>query len=107
MVIPSKTQVDRLGERFKSGAPDEADLRELDEYRRSFGDAFQEADRPAAENARLDLELSLNREGIEHEIVLLDAASEEALRRTHGRYCDVIEWPEGALPDQVASSSDG
>lgn len=36
----SKTQVDRLGDRLKAGEPTEADLRMLDDYRRSFGDAY-------------------------------------------------------------------
>lgn len=40
MVI-SKTQIDKLGERLKQGAHTEADLRLLDEYRRSFGDACE------------------------------------------------------------------
>lgn len=37
----SKTQVDKLGERLKKGALTEADLRLLDEYRRSFVDAYE------------------------------------------------------------------
>ena len=78
----------------------------LIEYARSEGRIvairqFHDVERLEAENARLDLELRLNREGIDHEIVLLDAASTEALRRTHGRYFDEIEWPEGDLPYQV------
>jgi putative GTP pyrophosphokinase len=36
----SKTQVDRLGDRLKHDRVDAADLRLLDEYRRSFGDAY-------------------------------------------------------------------
>jgi putative GTP pyrophosphokinase len=35
-VALSKTQIDKLGERLKVADPIEADLRELDEYRRSF-----------------------------------------------------------------------
>ena len=82
----------------------------LIEYARSEGRivgmrAFEDAEGSEAENARLDLELRLHREGIDHEIVLLDAASEEALRRTHGRYFE-IEWPDGNLPGQVNNSSD-
>ena len=41
MPAPSKTQIDKLGERLRAGSPDEPDLRELDEYRRSFGDAYE------------------------------------------------------------------
>lgn len=41
-MITSRTQVDKLGDRLRSGNPTEADLRELDEYRRSFGPAYEE-----------------------------------------------------------------
>jgi ppGpp synthetase/RelA/SpoT-type nucleotidyltranferase len=37
----SKTQVDRLGNRLKSGSITEEDLRLLDQYRRSFTDAYE------------------------------------------------------------------
>jgi ppGpp synthetase/RelA/SpoT-type nucleotidyltranferase len=36
----TKSQIDRLGERLKTGAFDDTDLRLLDEYRRSFADAY-------------------------------------------------------------------
>ena len=36
--------------------------------------------------ARFELELKLNREKSQHEVVILEAPSEEALRHTHGRY---------------------
>jgi hypothetical protein len=47
---------------------------------------FDDPDRVTAENARLEMELDLHRRRIEHEVVLLEASSEEALRRTHRRY---------------------
>ena len=47
---------------------------------------FNDSARPDAEKSRLDLELDLNRKGIDHEVVLLEAASEGALRLTHRRY---------------------
>ena len=37
----SKTQIDRLGDRLREGSPSEADLRLLDEYRRSFGEVYE------------------------------------------------------------------
>src|SRR5436190_19232307 len=37
----SKTQVDRLGDRLKRGNITEEDLRLLDQYRRSFADAYE------------------------------------------------------------------
>jgi len=49
---------------------------------REFGDA----DRKRAEDARLDLEVNLNKAGVVHEVVLLQAADRKALQQTHGRY---------------------
>ena len=51
---------------------------------------FDPASRKLAEDARLELELELNRKGVDHEIVILDAPSEEALRRTHSRYFESV-----------------
>ncbi len=57
---------------------------------------FEDSLRRAADDARLDLELRLNRQGVEHEVVLLEAPDEEALRHTHGRYFeDVAELARG------------
>jgi hypothetical protein len=47
---------------------------------------FDEAERAAADGARLEIELDLHRKNVDHELVLLEASSEEALRRTHRRY---------------------
>lgn len=63
----------------------------LIEYDRNRGQIvklqpFPESERQDAENARLELELKLNRLGKDHEVVVLEAASEKALRRTHRRY---------------------
>ena len=63
----------------------------LIEYARDQGQiisfkAFQDEDSILAKNERLDLELDLNRRGVEREVVLLDAENEAALRRTHRRY---------------------
>ncbi len=37
----SKTQINQLGYRFKNGSYNESDLKILDEYRRSFRDAYE------------------------------------------------------------------
>jgi len=37
----SKTQIDRLGDRLKLDPHAESDLRLLDDYRRSFGEAYE------------------------------------------------------------------
>ena len=63
----------------------------LIEYDRPRGEmvtfeTFPDSERRVAENARLELEIRLNRDNVDHEVVLLEADSEEALRRTHRRY---------------------
>ena len=67
----------------------------LIEYNRPEGrlvtfQRFQDSERLKAQNAWLDLELDLNRKGVDHEVVLLEAASEAALRRTHRRYFETL-----------------
>ena len=37
----TKTQIDRLGDRLRTGTFSDADLRLLDEYRRSFASAYE------------------------------------------------------------------
>lgn len=63
----------------------------LIEYDRAKGNViykktFKESQQQEAEKSRLELELELNNKGIDHEVVLLEAESEEALLRTHSRY---------------------
>jgi len=63
----------------------------LIEYDRSEGRIvtfreFDDSRRREAEDSRLGIELDLNRKEIDHEVVLLDAASKDALRLTHRRY---------------------
>jgi hypothetical protein len=63
----------------------------LIEYDRSHGRIvtfreFDDSEWQDAEDARLQLEIELNRLGTERKVVLLEAAAEKALRRTHRRY---------------------
>ena len=63
----------------------------LIEYDRERGrlvtiEPFKDSDRKKAYESRLQLELDLNLKRIENEVVLLEAATEKALWRTHGRY---------------------
>ena len=48
--------------------------------------SFSDSDREKAEGSRLELELEHNLKSIDNEVVLLEAATEDALRRTHRRY---------------------
>jgi len=51
---------------------------------------FADADREDAEDRRLKIELELHRQGIDHEVVLLEAVNEDLLRRTHRRYFEGV-----------------
>lgn len=50
----SKTQVDRLGDRLRKSFLSDADLRTLDDYRRSFGGAYEEVVRTIREKLNLE-----------------------------------------------------
>lgn len=54
MAMLSKTQIDRLGDRLRRGSFDEADLRLLDDYRRSFGPAYEAVVQAIRERLRLE-----------------------------------------------------
>jgi ppGpp synthetase/RelA/SpoT-type nucleotidyltranferase len=54
MATLSKTQIDRLGDRLRRGPSSEADLRLLDEYRRSFGPAYESVIRTIREGLQLE-----------------------------------------------------
>lgn len=61
------------------------------EYDRQAGklvrlDEFDSSQRGEASKARFDLEIALFKEGVSREVVLLEAGSVDALRKTHNRY---------------------
>lgn len=63
----------------------------LIEYDRPKGqlvrfERFTDEERVKAEELRGEIELQLGSHGLDHEVVLLEAWNEEALRRTHRRY---------------------
>lgn len=67
----------------------------LIQYNRANGrivrfEEFQDTERETAANERLEIELDLNRKGIEHDVLLLEALSQEALRRTHRRFFEDV-----------------
>ncbi len=66
------------------------------EYNRTGGrlatfKTFDDANMRDAADARIELELVLHRKGVNHEVVLLQAASEQAVRRTHRRYFESLK----------------
>jgi hypothetical protein len=75
----------------------------LIEYDRSAGKlvvfkTFKNSQRAEAEKTRFETELDLNRKEIDHEVLLLEAPTEDALRRTHRRYFeDLAEISESAI----------
>jgi hypothetical protein len=80
----------------------------LIEYDRQLGVVvevrrFPDAERPRAEEARLELELTLGRQRVDREVVLLEALSEEVLRRTHRRYFEALS--ELATPPEPGENS--
>ena len=50
----SKTKIDRLGDRLRKGATTDDDLRLLDEYRRSFTDAYEHVVRRIRDDLKLE-----------------------------------------------------
>lgn len=52
--VPSKTQLDRLGERLRLGTSDEDDLRRLDDYRRSFRPQYEAVASAIREHLKLE-----------------------------------------------------
>lgn len=63
----------------------------LIEYDRSAGHTvsvreFDDSLRTTAQKARLQLELDLIQQKVDHEVVLLEARDKTALRKTHRRY---------------------
>jgi len=53
---------------------------------------FDDADRRAAEDARLESELEqLDNKNLDYEILLFEAESEAALRKTHSRYFKTVQ----------------
>ena len=68
--------------------------------------AFSDAQKELAATERLALELRLRAAGTRHEVVILDAQSEDALKLTHGRY---FEDPPAPMrgPLRVAEAPPG
>ena len=58
---------------------------------------FKNDERMKAEKKRLQIELDLNQNKIDHEVVLLEADSKANLRRTHSRYFKTVLIPRSLL----------
>ena len=77
----------------------------LIEYDRSRGEtvtfnAFPDSEKSVAEDLRLELEIRLNRDAVDRGVVISEAESEEALRRTHRRYFENLTEIAAPSPRQ-------
>jgi hypothetical protein len=76
----------------------------LIEYNRDSGELhgleeFSPTDRRKAEEKRLCIELDLLRTGFSLEVVLLEASSQDELRKTHRRYFERLDQLLAPAPD--------
>lgn len=60
---------------------------------------FDSSMREKASQARLELEILLMTQNISREVVLLEAASEDALRKTHSRYFRGVRQMSGSIDE--------
>lgn len=79
----------------------------LIEYDRASGkllrlDEFVPTERRRAEEKRLQVELELLHAGCSREVVLLEASSQDELRKTHRRYFERLEELLNAAPASAA-----
>ena len=70
-------------------------------------DIFDESQQTTAEKSRLSLEIDLNRNGIDDEVVLLQAENEGAVRHTHRRYFEDLSQLFEDLRQLLACKTSG
>lgn len=76
----------------------------LIQYNRELGriinlEPFTDSDLRYAQEERLKLELNLAENGVDDEVVILEATSEEAVRRTHRRYFEDLDELMSRTPE--------
>ena len=64
--------------------------------------SFNDSEQLTAEKLRLTIELDLRQKAVDHEVVLLNAANEDALRRTHRRYFEDAGQIGRSISDNAA-----
>jgi ppGpp synthetase/RelA/SpoT-type nucleotidyltranferase len=72
----TKTQIDRLGERLRTDPVEESDLRLLDEYRRSFGTAYESV----VETVKRHMSLQVTGRPAKSTISIVDKLKRESIR---------------------------
>lgn len=78
MAQPSKTEIDRLGDRLRIGMPDKSDLRLLDTWRRSFGPAYEDV----IQTIRAQLKLETSGRPAKSTSSLVEKLKRESIRLT-------------------------
>lgn len=78
----------------------------LIEYDRSAGlikrfEGFDVNEKELAQQSRTKLELERNKQNVRTEIVLLEAANEDDLRKTHARYFEDVQELINSFKQQV------
>ena len=63
---------------------------------------FSEVDRALATKERVDLEIALCAQGLQQEVVLLEAESEDVLRTTHRRYFETLDQLRKSDPPKAS-----
>lgn len=66
---------------------------------------FDKSEQSEADRERLEREIRYNRESIDHEVVILEAENEEAIRKTHRRYFETFESIAAGFVGAVQSRS--
>jgi hypothetical protein len=59
-----------------------------------FYQRYEDTDRLRAQSDRIEREVEVNKRGLAHEIVLLEADSEATVRKTHARYFERVDSRE-------------
>lgn len=103
MTTLSKTKIDRLGDRLRKGLPSEDDLKLLDEFRRSFGEAYDTVVRTIREQ----LNLEPTGRPAKSTSSLIEKLHRESIRLTQVQDiagCRVVVVPDVAEQDRVIAS---
>ncbi|HNT97926.1 MAG TPA: hypothetical protein PKK31_06660 [Elusimicrobiales bacterium] len=68
--------------------------------------SYPDAEREIAREARLAEEIELSKSHKDYEVVLLEASSEDSLRKTHSRYFLNVEQIGGTMGSSVVKKDD-
>jgi GTP pyrophosphokinase len=93
---PTKTQLDKLGERLREGSTEEADLRALDNYRRSFRPAYDQVVRVL----KKELQLEGTGRPAKTTVAIVEKLKRQKIRLTQIQDIAGVRLLVGDLPEQ-------